>query len=217
MHQKGAQYFLYFLNPESHVIVGILSKTLKSVAISTTQWERGNPEDNTSQYTTFLIFSGNDSDAHQYDDFGPVSRTPCGPRGSGDDQCDALVFVSCCSTCCPTDSHSTTTSYPDSSAYSTTICTVRSRGFPQASFKLRAAEPIYGARPSGVGDENDLSRQKVGSADFEPLLSSKDLEESKQNLDQLQTPYDRKHWYFGAFLASTGELIGEGGLPDIDG
>jgi RimJ/RimL family protein N-acetyltransferase len=26
---------------------------------------------------------------------------------------------------------------------------------------------------------------------------------------------DQSHWYFGVFLQSTGELIGEGGLPDI--
>lgn len=45
----------------------------------------------------------------------------------------------------------------------------------------------------------------------------KDLEESELNLARLQSPYDEQHWYFGAFLASTGELIGEGGIPDTDG
>lgn len=43
-----------------------------------------------------------------------------------------------------------------------------------------------------------------------------DLEESKQNIEKFQDD-DQYHWYFGAFLQSTGELIGEGGLPDLDG
>jgi RimJ/RimL family protein N-acetyltransferase len=44
----------------------------------------------------------------------------------------------------------------------------------------------------------------------------RDLDESKQNLEWFQAE-DQHHWYFGAFLQSTGELIGEGGLPDCDG
>lgn len=44
----------------------------------------------------------------------------------------------------------------------------------------------------------------------------RDLEESRQNLERLQAPYDKRHWYWGAFLASTGELIGEAGLPDSE-
>lgn len=42
----------------------------------------------------------------------------------------------------------------------------------------------------------------------------RDLEETRLNVEYLQSPYDQHHWYFGAFLLSTGELIGEGGLPD---
>lgn len=38
-------------------------------------------------------------------------------------------------------------------------------------------------------------------------------EHSRQQL-QLFHEDDQNHWYFGAFLQSTGELIGEGGLPD---
>lgn len=44
----------------------------------------------------------------------------------------------------------------------------------------------------------------------------RDLDETRQNLAFLQAPYDERHWYWGAFLQSTGELIGEGGLPNID-
>ncbi|KAH7037063.1 acyl-CoA N-acyltransferase [Microdochium trichocladiopsis] len=43
------------------------------------------------------------------------------------------------------------------------------------------------------------------------------LEQTIHNIEQLLPPYDDCHWYFGAFLAETGELIGEGGLPDIHG
>lgn len=46
--------------------------------------------------------------------------------------------------------------------------------------------------------------------------TDRDLEESKANLEWLQAPNDKRHWYWGAFLASTGELIGEGGLPDSE-
>lgn len=46
--------------------------------------------------------------------------------------------------------------------------------------------------------------------------TDRDLEESRQNIERYQTE-DQSHWYFGAFLQSTGELIGEGGLPDLDG
>lgn len=44
----------------------------------------------------------------------------------------------------------------------------------------------------------------------------RDLEESRENLERLQAPNDNRHWYWGAFLASTGELIGEAGLPDSE-
>lgn len=41
----------------------------------------------------------------------------------------------------------------------------------------------------------------------------KDKEETKQYIDHLKQDED-SHWYFGAFLQSTNELIGEGGMPD---
>lgn len=44
----------------------------------------------------------------------------------------------------------------------------------------------------------------------------RDLEETKGNIERLQAPFDQQHWYWGAFLATTGELIGEGGLPDTE-
>ncbi|KAJ0114124.1 acyltransferase [Diaporthe amygdali] len=44
----------------------------------------------------------------------------------------------------------------------------------------------------------------------------RDVEETRQNLERLQAPHDQRHWYWGAFLASTGELIGEAGLPDSE-
>lgn len=46
---------------------------------------------------------------------------------------------------------------------------------------------------------------------------SKSIEQTRHHIELLQEPHDDSHWYFGAFLAETGELIGEGGLPDIDG
>lgn len=42
----------------------------------------------------------------------------------------------------------------------------------------------------------------------------RDLDETRKNIARLQAPYDARHWYFGAFSISTGELIGEGGIPD---
>lgn len=41
----------------------------------------------------------------------------------------------------------------------------------------------------------------------------KDKDETQRNINAL-TEDDDSHWYFGAFLRSNGELIGEGGLPD---
>lgn len=41
----------------------------------------------------------------------------------------------------------------------------------------------------------------------------RDMVETKEYVERLQQE-DQAHWYFGAFLASSGELIGEGGLPD---
>lgn len=46
--------------------------------------------------------------------------------------------------------------------------------------------------------------------------ADRDLDESKKHLEWFQTE-DQLHWYFGAFLQSTGELIGECGFPDTDG
>lgn len=46
--------------------------------------------------------------------------------------------------------------------------------------------------------------------------TDRDLEETRENLARLQAPHDERHWYWGAFLASTGELIGEAGLPDSE-
>lgn len=48
-------------------------------------------------------------------------------------------------------------------------------------------------------------------------MSSRDLEETKAALQKLQSPFDEEHWYWGAFLRSTGELTGEGGLLDTEG
>lgn len=42
----------------------------------------------------------------------------------------------------------------------------------------------------------------------------RDSEETRLSIEKLQPPYDRSHWYFGAFLNSTGEMIGEVGFPD---
>ncbi|KAF5020532.1 hypothetical protein F66182_7431 [Fusarium sp. NRRL 66182] len=44
--------------------------------------------------------------------------------------------------------------------------------------------------------------------------ANKDKDETTRQLHSLVQD-DQSHWYFGAFLKSTGELIGEGGLPDV--
>lgn len=44
----------------------------------------------------------------------------------------------------------------------------------------------------------------------------RDLDETRENVAKLQAPHDERHWYWGAFLASTGEMIGEGGIPDSE-
>ncbi|KAF0644714.1 hypothetical protein NXS19_002198 [Fusarium pseudograminearum] len=44
--------------------------------------------------------------------------------------------------------------------------------------------------------------------------ANKDKDESERQLHSLVQD-DQCHWWFGAFLKSTGELIGEGGLPDV--
>lgn len=44
----------------------------------------------------------------------------------------------------------------------------------------------------------------------------RDRDETRQNIEDLQSPHDDRHWYWGAFLASTGEMIGECGIPDIE-
>lgn len=44
----------------------------------------------------------------------------------------------------------------------------------------------------------------------------RDLEESRLNIERFHAQRGEHHWYFGAFLLSTGEMIGEGGLPDCE-
>lgn len=45
---------------------------------------------------------------------------------------------------------------------------------------------------------------------------NRDLAETRRQIELMQPPHDQGHWYFGAFLASTGELIGEAGMPDCE-
>lgn len=40
------------------------------------------------------------------------------------------------------------------------------------------------------------------------------IDHSREQLARLNDD-EQSHWYFGAFLQDTGELIGEGGLPDV--
>ncbi|KAK8054831.1 acyl-CoA N-acyltransferase [Apiospora rasikravindrae] len=44
--------------------------------------------------------------------------------------------------------------------------------------------------------------------------ASRDRDESRRQLDSLLEGDGQMHWYFGAFLQATGELVGEAGLPD---
>ncbi|ETS76241.1 hypothetical protein PFICI_11628 [Pestalotiopsis fici W106-1] len=42
-----------------------------------------------------------------------------------------------------------------------------------------------------------------------------DIEETRAHIEWMES-HDQEHYYFGAFLNSTGELIGEGGLPKVE-
>lgn len=44
--------------------------------------------------------------------------------------------------------------------------------------------------------------------------ASRDLDESRRQLESLLEDDGQGHWYVGAFLQSNGELVGEAGLPD---
>lgn len=57
------------------------------------------------------------------------------------------------------------------------------------------------------GSESQVASRIRGRSDL-------DIEQSRQSLFHLNED-DQCHWYFGAFLLETGELIGEGGLPDV--
>lgn len=43
-----------------------------------------------------------------------------------------------------------------------------------------------------------------------------DLEETRRNIERFESSDGDTHWYYGAFLLSTGQMIGEGGLPDCN-
>jgi RimJ/RimL family protein N-acetyltransferase len=83
---------------------------------------------------------------------------------------------------------------------------------PQIKTKRLVVRPFL---PSDLGSLYDLRRcseiqlhsKMRGRIDHDKL-------ETQRNLDTLNH-HEQNHWYFGAFLQSTGELIGEGGLPDI--
>ncbi|KAF3769150.1 hypothetical protein M406DRAFT_63095 [Cryphonectria parasitica EP155] len=44
--------------------------------------------------------------------------------------------------------------------------------------------------------------------------ADRDIEETRKFIENLQAPHDIRHWYFGGFLSSTGEMIGEAGFLD---
>lgn len=46
--------------------------------------------------------------------------------------------------------------------------------------------------------------------------ADRDVDETRQYIERLQAPNDDRHWYWGAFLAATGEMVGECGIPDIE-
>lgn len=59
------------------------------------------------------------------------------------------------------------------------------------------------------------SREETQAGSMTRGRAARDLDESRQQLAELQGEDGQTHWYFGAFLAdSTDELVGEVGLPD---
>jgi RimJ/RimL family protein N-acetyltransferase len=82
---------------------------------------------------------------------------------------------------------------------------------PQIETKRLLIRPLRSSDLEGFWDlrrrpELQLHSKTRGRPD-------KNKEESKRYLDLFEEDSE-SHWYFGAFLQSTGELIGEGGLPD---
>jgi RimJ/RimL family protein N-acetyltransferase len=85
---------------------------------------------------------------------------------------------------------------------------------PHIKTKRLIVRPIL---PSDLEAFHEL-RRRPETQDHSPTRGrpNRDLIETGRHIEFLQPPYDQGHWYFGAFLASTGELIGEGGLPDCE-
>lgn len=57
------------------------------------------------------------------------------------------------------------------------------------------------------GSDSQVASRMRGRSDL-------DIDQSRQYLSHLNED-EQSHWYFGAFLLENGELIGEGGLPDV--
>ncbi|KAK8043892.1 hypothetical protein PG994_012730 [Apiospora phragmitis] len=69
--------------------------------------------------------------------------------------------------------------------------------------------------PSDLEAFHELrSREETQRGSMLRGRASRDRDESRRQLDQLQQDDGQGHWYVGAFLQSTGELVGEAGLPD---
>ncbi|KXJ89354.1 GNAT domain-domain-containing protein [Microdochium bolleyi] len=59
------------------------------------------------------------------------------------------------------------------------------------------------------------TQPEVMAKTFRPRID-RDINETRTLLESLQSPNDGNSWRFGAFLASTGELIGDGGVYNYD-
>ncbi|KAJ1324318.1 GNAT family N-acetyltransferase [Microdochium nivale] len=59
------------------------------------------------------------------------------------------------------------------------------------------------------------TQPEVMTKTFRPRVD-RDIDETRTLLESLQSPHDGNSWRFGAFLASTGELVGEGGVNSYD-
>ncbi|KAK6087833.1 GNAT N-acetyltransferase [Seiridium cupressi] len=82
---------------------------------------------------------------------------------------------------------------------------------PKIETKRLVVRPIA---PSDLDTFHDLrKRPEVQRHSKVRGRADKNKEETRQHIDALNQD-DQSHWYFGAFLRSTGELIGEGGLPE---
>lgn len=92
---------------------------------------------------------------------------------------------------------------------------------PQLRTARLVVRPLWLSNEKNNNDKDDdlaafCELRQASTQVYSRLRGRPDVsaEHSREQLVRL-TDDDQGHWYFGAFLQSTGELIGEGGLPDV--